>query len=132
MTAYPSYFLIDSTFQWSQKILQDGQKGCPARPQEARRLRRTRGYVAGRRATEKAAAEKRILVRWGRAGKIDAFFTILLVGHLVVVKPEMMPDLVHDRVAHFLHHFFPGVAKSEDRPAIDRDFGRQLSACLEE
>jgi len=31
---------------------------------------------------------------------------LISVWHLVVVKPEMMPDLVRDRIAHFLHDFF--------------------------
>ncbi len=62
---------------------------------------------------------------------LAAFFTILLIRHLVVVKPEMVPDLMHDRIAHFLHHFFPGATESKDRPAVDGDSGRQLPARLE-
>jgi len=88
------------------------------------RLRRTRRYVAVRRATENDAWEKHTLVRWRRAGKIVVFFTIPLIWHLVIVKPEMVPDFMHDGIAHFLHDFFPGATESEDRPAIDGDFGR--------
>lgn len=63
---------------------------------------------------------------------VRGFSAPISVGHLVVVKPEMVPDLVHDGVAHFLHDFFLGATESKDRPAIDRDFGRQLPASLEE
>ena len=85
-----------------------------------------------RRATENDAWEKRILVRWGLAGKIVSFFTILLIRHLVVVEPKVMPDLVHDGITHFLHHFLFGTTQSENWPAIDGDFCRQLAARLEE
>ena len=54
------------------------------------------------------------------------------VRHFIVIKPEMMPDLVHDGIAHFLHDFFLGSTEAEDRSAIDGDFGRQLPARLEE
>ncbi len=38
---------------------------------------------------------------------------LISVRHLVVVKPEMMPDLVHD--------FFLGATESENRAAVDGD-----------
>jgi hypothetical protein len=71
-------------------------------------------------------------VCWDRAGKIVAYFTILLVRHLVVVEPEVMPDLMHDGIAHFLHYFLFGTTQSENWPAIDGDFCWQLAARLEE
>jgi len=38
----------------------------------------------------------------------------------------MVPDFMHDGIAHFLHDFFPGTTESKDRPAVDGDF-RQRS-----
>lgn len=58
--------------------------------------------------------------------------SFLSIRHLVVVEAKMVPDLVHDRIAHFLHHFFFRATEPEDRPAIDGNFCRQLPAGLEE
>jgi hypothetical protein len=58
------------------------------------------------------------------AGKKAAFPTIVLIRHLVIVQPEMMPDLMHDRIADFLHDFCLRATDPENRPAIDRDFRR--------
>ena len=51
------------------------------------------------------------------------------VRHFIVIKPEMMPDLVHDGIAHFLHDFALGATEAEDRSAVDGNSGRQLCAC---
>ena len=63
-----------------EDIAQDAQKGCPARPQRAKKRRRTLRYV-----------ELLSEVRTPLAG----FFSILLLNARLALKP---PDILHDLI----------------------------------
>ena len=58
-------------------------------------------------------------------------YSRMSIGHLIIVQPKMVADLMNDRVAHFLHDFFGASAQAHDGPAVNRDSGRQLAYGIE-
>ncbi len=45
-------------------------------------------------------------------------YCLFSIRHLVVVKPKMVPDLVHHRIAHFLHDFLFDAPHLSSRPRL--------------
>src|SRR4051812_16194932 len=59
--------------------------------------------------------------------KLADFFSILLVRHLVVIKPNMVSKFVDHCISNFLDHFRLGPAETQDGASIDGNTGGQLS-----
>jgi len=64
--------------------------------------------------------------------KLADFFSILLVGHFVVIQPDMVSEFMDHRVTNLLNDFGLRSTQPEDRPSINVDTWRQLTGGLEE
>jgi hypothetical protein len=63
--------------------------------------------------------------------KLADFFSIRLVRHLVVIKPDMVPKFMDHRVSNLVDDFGLRPAETQDRTSIDSDSGGELTGRLE-
>jgi len=63
--------------------------------------------------------------------KLADFFSILLIRHLVVIKSDVMSQLMDHCVTDLVNNFGLRPAKAEYRSSIDSDTGGELTGRLE-